>query len=81
MRRMRSEPKDMATFRRLVRPRDHRSFAGAVEREHWDLAGHLFLRACGGTYGDHRDWIDIDAWADSIVQVLLDDDVEPPKAT
>jgi menaquinone-dependent protoporphyrinogen oxidase len=66
MRRVRSEPKDVATYRQLLRPHDHRSFAGAVERTHWDLFGHLFLRALGGTYGDHRDWDDIARWADDI---------------
>ncbi|MGZ6908746.1 MAG: flavodoxin domain-containing protein [Acidimicrobiia bacterium] len=71
MRRMRKEPKNVAGFRRLIQPRDHRAFAGAVERSHWNLAGHLFLMAFGGRYGDHRDSPDIDAWADSIAHQLL----------
>ena len=70
MRRMGSEPKDIAGFRRMIRPRGHRNFAGAVERAHWDLAGHLFLKAFGGSYGDHRDWADIDTWADAIARQL-----------
>lgn len=71
MRRMRKEPRDVAGFRTAIRPRDHRNFAGAVERSHWNLAGHLFLKAFGGSYGDHRDWRDIDAWADDIARELL----------
>ncbi len=70
MRRMGSEPKDIAGFRKTMGPRGHRSFAGAVERTHWNLAGHLFLKAFGGSYGDHRDWADIDTWADAIAQQL-----------
>jgi menaquinone-dependent protoporphyrinogen oxidase len=73
MRRMRREPNDIAGFRQTHEPRDHRTFAGAVERTHWSLAGHLFLKAFGGSYGDHRDWSDIDAWADRIAQSLQAD--------
>jgi menaquinone-dependent protoporphyrinogen oxidase len=71
MRRARSEPRDITGFRTALRPRGHRNFAGAVERSHWDRAGHLFLKAFGGRYGDHRDWPDIDAWADGIARQLL----------
>jgi menaquinone-dependent protoporphyrinogen oxidase len=70
MRRMRKETKEIAAYRQAIRPRDHRSFAGAVERNHWGLGGHLFLKTFGGNYGDHRDWHDIDAWADGIAQQL-----------
>jgi menaquinone-dependent protoporphyrinogen oxidase len=70
MRRMRREPKDIAGFRQILDLRDHRTFAGAVERTHWNLAGHLFLKAFGGSYGDHRDWSDIDTWADRIAEQL-----------
>ena len=70
MRRMRKEPKEIAGFRQTIRPRDHRNFAGAIERTHWSLAGNLFLKAFRGDYGDHRDWRDIDAWADGIARQL-----------
>jgi menaquinone-dependent protoporphyrinogen oxidase len=69
--RMRKESKEMTGFRQAIRPRDHRHFAGGIERSHYNRAGDLFLRAFGGSYGDHRDWADIDAWADSIAQELL----------
>jgi len=71
MRRMRKESKEIAGFRTALRARDHRNFTGAVERSHWNLAGHVFLKACGGSYGDHRDWKDIDLWADHIARQLL----------
>jgi menaquinone-dependent protoporphyrinogen oxidase len=71
MRRMRNEPKEIAGFRQAIRPRDHRNFAGAVERTHWNLAGHLFLKAFGGSYGDHRDKRDVDTWTDGIARQLL----------
>lgn len=70
LRRVRGELSDVAGFRRAIAPRGHRNFAGAIDRSHWNLAGDLFLRACGGRYGDHRDWNDIDTWADGIARDL-----------
>lgn len=70
MRRLRREPKTIAGLRSLVHPRNHHNFAGMVERSHWDLAGHLFLKSFGGSYGDHRDHTDIVAWADTIATEL-----------
>lgn len=69
--RMRKESKEMAGFRHAILPRAHRHFAGGIERSHYNRAGDLFLRAFGGSYGDHRDWADIGAWADRIAQELL----------
>ena len=66
MRRARGESKDIAELRTLVDVRDHRNFAGAIERGHWSTAGHVFFRLVGGTYGDHRQWDDIDRWTDRI---------------
>ncbi|HEX7604905.1 MAG TPA: flavodoxin domain-containing protein [Polyangiaceae bacterium] len=62
------ESKEMTAYRRDLHPRDHRNFAGAVARGHWSRMGDLFLRAFGGTFGDHRDWSDIHAWADGIAR-------------
>jgi menaquinone-dependent protoporphyrinogen oxidase len=70
MRRMRHEPREMVDLRESVRPRGHRDFAGAVHRGDWGRGGGVFLRAFGGHYGDHRDWRDIDAWADGIARAL-----------
>ena len=50
----------------LVDVREHRNFAGAIERGHWSTAGHVFFRLVGGTYGDHRHWDDVDRWTDGI---------------
>ena len=68
--RRRKDTKELSGFRQAIRPRDHRHFAGAIERSHWNVVGHLFLKACDGSYGDHRDWRDIDAWADGISRQL-----------
>ena len=41
-----------------------------IEKEHWNLTGRLFFSVTGGHYGDHRDWADIDRWADGIAAEL-----------
>jgi menaquinone-dependent protoporphyrinogen oxidase len=75
IRRRRRDTGELAALRQALRPRDHRYFAGAVERSHWNLAGDLFMRISRGRYGDHRDWRDVGAWADAIaLQLLAADD-------
>lgn len=70
MRRMRREPAEIDRYRSTLNPRGHHSFAGVVERGHWGRVGDVFLWLFRGRYGDHRDWADIDAWADGIAQDL-----------
>lgn len=72
MRRMRSEPEQVTKWRTRLSVRGHRNFAGVVERSHWGLVGTVFVRVLGGTYGDHRDWHDIDRWAGEIATELAD---------
>ncbi|WP_030371070.1 flavodoxin domain-containing protein [Streptomyces rimosus] len=64
-------PDPLPAVRDLLSPVDHRLLAGAFEREHTSLPGHLVFRAMGGRYGDHRDWQEIDAWAKDIAHRLL----------
>lgn len=70
MRAMRKETPELTQFRRLLRPVEHRNFAGAVSASHWPLRGRAFFRATGGRYGDHRNWAAIDAWGDAIAARL-----------
>lgn len=70
MRRARHETKETGAWRQAFEPRGHRNFAGAIVRSHWGRLANLFFRVFGGSYGDHRDWFDIDAWADGIALKL-----------
>lgn len=70
LRQLAAEPRDVARFRHAIGARDHRNFAGAVQREQWGVKGLLFLKATGGRYGDHRDWSDIEGWAAGIARTL-----------
>lgn len=50
--------------------RGHRAFAGVIAREDWGRVGDIFLRLTGGRYGDHRDWQDIERWADGVASAV-----------
>lgn len=67
---LRKDRKETAEFRDVLRPRDHRAFVGAIERDQLSLVGHLNFKVMGGRYGDHRNWQEIDAWADGIARDL-----------
>lgn len=64
-------PKDLSRFRDLIRYREHRGFAGVMSKHDWPRRGRMFFRLMGGTYGDHRPWPEIDAWAESIAHELV----------
>ncbi|UNO43355.1 flavodoxin domain-containing protein [Streptomyces sp. MST-110588] len=64
-------PAPLPALRDLLAPVDHHLFAGAFERDHTSVFGHLVFRSLGGHYGDHRDWREIDAWATDIARHLL----------
>jgi menaquinone-dependent protoporphyrinogen oxidase len=68
------EPREIAGFRRAVRPIDHHVFAGAFDRATIDGSDlSLVERAVSRrflTEGDFRDWAAIDSWTDGIVRRL-----------
>lgn len=51
-----------------VQFRGHRHFAGTFERSAWSLLSDLFLKICGGTPDDRRDWHAINEWASEIAR-------------
>ena len=78
MRRRRKEPAVVSEVRKTLDVGDHRFFAGVIERSHWSVAGNLFLRLFGGTFGDHRDWPDIERWATGVARSLPSSPDAPP---
>ena len=69
-----TEPKEIAEFRELIKPRDHRVFFGALDSSKLGF-GHRMLRKLPAARnllpeGDFRDWNDIEKWAISIVRAL-----------
>lgn len=69
-----TEPKELARIWSAVRPRDHRVFAGALDRgtlADADLGPvERFVAERFVPDGDFREWPAIDAWVDDIVRTL-----------
>jgi menaquinone-dependent protoporphyrinogen oxidase len=69
------EPKEVAGLRAAIDPRDHRIFAGALDRSSLaksDLTAiERFVTRTFMPEGDYRDWGQIDAWAKAIARDLM----------
>lgn len=70
VRKMAPMPTDARDLLGRTGARGHRNFAGRLVPRHWGRMGHLFVRLTGGRFGDHRNWADIEAWADGIAASL-----------
>lgn len=60
------ESKKITAIKEMVHPVDHHRFAGALAPAHYSFIGRLLFRAMGGRFGDHRNWPEIDAWAEHV---------------
>lgn len=86
-RRMRNDPTGLAGTVDAIHPEDNRAFVGVVQRGDWSRVAKLIFKAMGGRYGDHRDWLAIDTWAETIAvavqsagkQVTTSSLPEPPR--
>lgn len=64
------EPADVAPMRAATGARDHRTFAGLVDRGRLGLGEKAILRMVKATDGDFRPWDDIRVWAGEIAAAL-----------
>ena len=64
------QPKQLAEFREVLRPRDHHVFMGALDPEKLGFAERMMVKAVQAPVGDYRDWDDVRAWADRIALEL-----------
>lgn len=67
---VRKEPRGISALLTRLHPRDYRVFRGVIEKEWWPIWSRAFFRLLGGRFGDHRDWMAIEAWADEISTAL-----------
>lgn len=67
---MGKDPVDLAAMRAATRARDHRMFAGKLDRKHLSPPQRAALLFFPGMNGDFRDWVEIRQWADSIARQL-----------
>jgi menaquinone-dependent protoporphyrinogen oxidase len=67
-----TEPKQIAGFQESLNPRDHHVFYGVLDRGKLRFADRLIasLPAFPGEEGDFRDWDEIEAWTNTVVQAL-----------
>lgn len=63
-------PADVVPLLAAVGAREHRVFAGRLERSRLGLLERQAIRAVKASYGDFRDWDQIRAWADQIADAL-----------
>jgi menaquinone-dependent protoporphyrinogen oxidase len=64
------QPKEIAEFQASIHPREHRGFAGAMDRSKLSFMERTVAKAVHAPDGDFRDWTEIDAWAASIAHQL-----------
>ena len=67
---MSTDPVDVPAIHAAARARDHRMFAGKLDRTVLSRPQRAALLVFRGLDGDFRDWSDIRQWADGIAQQL-----------
>ncbi len=67
---MGEDPVDVAAILAAIKPRDHRVFAGKIDRKNLSFPERALLMAFRGLEGDFRDWAEIKAWASGIADAL-----------
>ena len=64
------QPVDVGSVVRVTRAREHRMFAGVLDRHRLGFGERAVVAALHATYGDFRDWAAIEAWARDIAAEL-----------
>jgi menaquinone-dependent protoporphyrinogen oxidase len=64
------EPVDVDALMKAIGPREHRVFAGKLDRGNLGFAERAITRALRAPEGDFRDWDAISAWAQQIAREL-----------
>lgn len=78
------QPEDLADVRAFadaVHARDHRVFAGKLDKTDLSIAERAAVRIVHAPYGDVRDWGEIRSWAETIASELTDPAVSASAAT
>jgi len=55
----------------LVGAREHKMFAGRLQKEGLGITERVAVRMVGSPWGDYRPWDEIHAWADQIAKELM----------
>lgn len=65
-----TEPVDVADLIEATHAREHRIFAGSLDKHELGIAERAIVAAVRAPAGDFRPWDEIDAWAGAIVAEL-----------
>jgi menaquinone-dependent protoporphyrinogen oxidase len=68
-----TDPEDVAGMLERSHAREHHVFAGRLDAARLGLGERLIVRLLRTPEGDFRDWPAIDAWADGVASVLVDE--------
>lgn len=63
---------DAAPLTKLIGAREHRQFAGDVDRKRLGFGERLIMAVVRAPDGDFRPWPEIEAWANEIARVLAE---------
>lgn len=64
------DPTDLAEIMEAIHPREHRLFAGKVDKAVLGLGEKVILKAIRSPEGDFRPWADVREWATGIAATL-----------
>ena len=64
------QPRQLPELRRLIAPKDHRVFHGALDPSGLGFAERMIAKAVKAPVGDFRNWDAIHAWAEQIAEEL-----------
>lgn len=67
------QPRQLPELKRVLGPRGHRVFSGALDHEKLGFGERMMVKAVKAPQGDFRDWDAIAVWADEIARDLSDD--------
>ena len=67
---MGEDPGDVAEILAATKARDHRVFAGKIDRKNLSFPERAMLMAFRGLEGDFRNWDEIRGWASGIADAL-----------
>ena len=66
------DPVDVADVMKVTGARDHRVFAGKLDKAMLSFPERAIVGALRAPYGDFRDWDEIRSWAEEIAESLID---------
>lgn len=64
------EPVDVEAIRVAIRPRDHRTFAGLLDKSRLGFGERAIVKVVRAEEGDYRPWADVDEWVAGIAEAL-----------